>query len=84
MEMTLTDAAESLLSVNSMIEKGHEVHFTKGESYLVMSSGETMPLEKHGKRWYLRVGQGRPCEKRIPSTTRGSKMVYLRLPFWKV
>ena len=64
MEMTVTDAAESLLVVNSMTEKGHEVHFTKGESYVVMSSRETMPLEKHGKRWYLRVGQGRPCEKR--------------------
>ena len=56
------DAAESLLSVNSMTEKGNEVHFTKNESYVVMSNGETMPLEKHGKRWYRRVGQVRSCE----------------------
>ena len=62
MEMAVADAAESLLSVNSMTEKGHEVHFTKNESYVVMSNGETMPLEKHGKRWYRRVDQVRSCE----------------------
>jgi hypothetical protein len=65
MEMAVADAAESLLSVNSMTEKGNEVHFTKNESYVVMFNGETMPLEKHGKRlkrWYRRVGQVRSCE----------------------
>ena len=65
MEMAVADAAESLLSENSMTEKGNEVHFTKNESYVVMFNGETMPLENHGKRlkrWYRRVGQVRSCE----------------------
>ena len=55
MEMTVTDAAESLISVHSLVQRGHQAHFTPEGCYLVMSDGENIPLELHGKRWYLRV-----------------------------
>ena len=57
--MTVTDAAESLVSVNAMWEKGHEVHFSKERCYVRMVSGEVIPLEKYGRRWYLRVTYGK-------------------------
>ena len=55
MEMTVTDASESLLSVHSLINNGHSVQFSPGGCYLTTSAGDTVPLELHGKRWYLRV-----------------------------
>lgn len=54
-EMTVTDSAESLVSVHSLVAWGHEVHFTKDACYMVTNQGETIPLELHGKRWYLKV-----------------------------
>ena len=53
--MTVTDAAESLVAVESLVARGHKVHFEPGGSYLITAAGDTVPLEKHGKRWYLRV-----------------------------
>ena len=55
MDMTVTDSAESLLSVFNMVEKGHAVHFEKDNCHLVTNQNETIPLELHGKRWYLKV-----------------------------
>ena len=55
MEMTVTDAAETLLSVHSLVQRGHQVHFTPEASYMITKDGEHLPLELHGKRWYLRV-----------------------------
>ena len=55
MDMTVTDSAESLLSVFNMVEKGHAVHFEKNNCHLVTNQNERIPLELHGKRWYLKV-----------------------------
>eukprot|EP00435_Cladocopium_sp_Y103_P043528 s171_g12.t1 len=55
MDMTVTDSAESLLSVFNMVERGHAVHFEKKNCHLVTNQKETVPLELHGKRWYLKV-----------------------------
>ena len=54
-EMTVTDAAESLVSVHSLVAKGHKVVFSPGGCYLETRTGDTVPLELHGKRWYLKV-----------------------------
>ncbi|CAE7358323.1 RE1 [Symbiodinium sp. CCMP2592] len=54
-EMTVTDAAESLVSVHSLVAKGHKVVFSPGGCYLETKTGDTVPLELHGKRWYLKV-----------------------------
>ena len=54
-EMTVTDAAESLVSVHSLVAKGHKVVFSPGGCYLETRAGDTVPLELHGKRWYLKV-----------------------------
>ena len=56
-EMTVTDAAESLVSVHSLVAKGHKVVFSPGGCYLELETraGDTVPLELHGKRWYLKV-----------------------------
>ena len=54
-ELTVTDSAESLVSVRSLVAKGHEVQFTQEGCYMVTSQGEHAPLELHGKRWYLKV-----------------------------
>ena len=54
-ELTVTDSAESLVSVHSLVAKGHEVHFTKDACWMVTNQGENVPLELHGKRWYLKV-----------------------------
>ena len=52
-EMTVTDAAESLVSVHSLVAKGHKVVFSPGGCYLETRAGDTVPL--HGKRLYLKV-----------------------------
>ena len=49
MDMTMTDSAESLLSVFNMVEKGHVVHFGKDNCHLVTNQNEMIPLEQHGK-----------------------------------
>ncbi|CAE7209052.1 lgrA, partial [Symbiodinium natans] len=54
-EMTVTDAAESLVSVHSLVARGHKVVFSPGGCFLETSAGDTVPLELHGKRWYLKV-----------------------------
>ena len=48
-EMTVTDAAESLVSVHSLVAKGHKVVFGPGGCYLETRAGDTVPLELHGK-----------------------------------
>ncbi|CAE7502814.1 RE1 [Symbiodinium sp. CCMP2456] len=53
--MTVTDAAESLVSVHSLVARGHKVVFSPGGCYLETRAGDTVPLELHGKRWYLKV-----------------------------
>ena len=63
-EMTVTDAAESLVSVNAMLEKGHEVHLSKEHCYVKMVRHEVIPLEKYGKRWYLRVTHGKQANEK--------------------
>ena len=73
MEMTVTDAAESLLSVHSLVQRGHQVHFTPEGCHLTTKDGERIPLELHGKRWYLRLkkvgassGEHRPGNRVAP------------------
>ena len=56
--MTVTDAAESLLSVYNILSKGHEVHFVEGDCHVITRDKEKLPLELHGKRWYLKVKRG--------------------------
>ena len=69
MEMTVTDDAESLLSVNSFVDKGHEVHFTKDKCFVLTNFHERMPLEKHGKRWCLEVKQSECTTASAPTFT---------------
>ena len=57
-DMTVTDAAESLLSVYNILSKGHEVHFVEGDCHVITRDKEKLPLELHGKRWYLKVKRG--------------------------
>ena len=57
-DMTVTDAAESLLSVYNILSKGHEVHFVEGDCHVITTDKEKLPLELHGKRWYLKVKRG--------------------------
>ena len=48
-EMTVTDAAESLLSVHSLVDKGHEVHFTKDRCFVLTNSHERIPWRNTAK-----------------------------------
>ena len=53
-EMTVTDAAESLVSVHSLVSKGYDVNFSSQGCFVDTGHGK-VPLEMHGKRWYLKV-----------------------------
>ena len=60
-DLTVTDASETLLSVHSLVYKGFEVTFGQEESYL-SKDGQRYPLVKKGKRWYLKVEKLSPSE----------------------
>ena len=90
MSMTVTDSAESLLSVYNLVDKGHKVHFEQGNCYMVTSANEKVPLELHGKRWYLKVKQNKQENENTSSTKRvaalkGKKVEEEREPdTWKM
>ena len=58
-DVTVTDASESLLSVHNLVERGYMVIFSKHDSYMQSPKGVRYPLEKKGKRWYLRIQKTR-------------------------
>ena len=60
-DLTVTDASETLLSVHNLVERDYDVMFRRSGSYLV-KDGKKYPLIKKGKRWYLKVGKVWPDE----------------------
>ena len=50
-EMTVTDAAESLVSVHSLVSKGYDVNFSS-QGCFVDTGHEKIPLEMHGQPIY--------------------------------
>ena len=86
-EMTVTDAPESLASVHSLLTHGREVHFQQDSCYLVTRFGESIPLELHGKRWYLKVRHlgDKQCgshhwQSRVSPVTKGVRFEELKEP----
>ena len=72
MDMTVTNCKEDLLSVDSLVSKGHSVHFTLDGSYLEGLDGNPYSLEKHGRRWYLKMSM-EPSYISAVSSSSGSK-----------
>ncbi|CAL1148944.1 unnamed protein product, partial [Cladocopium goreaui] len=75
MSMTVTDSAESLLSVYNLVDKGHKVHFEQGNCYMITSTNEKVPLELHGKRWYLKVNQNKQEDASSTSSSGATRRV---------
>ena len=75
MSMTVTDSAESLLSVYNLVDKGHKVHFEQGNCYMITSTNEKVPLELHGKRWYLKVKQNKQEDTNSASSSGATRRV---------
>ena len=73
MVMTVTNCKEDLLSVGSLVSKGHSVHFTPDGSYLEGLDGNRHQLEKHGRLWYLKMSKHPAYAAAVSSSASGSK-----------